>query len=393
MNTTGSGFRADEASTLRAATRMADVRPIWHATGRADALLGLGRRQLLHAGPPVRTPSALTQPLLNAACAALLFEGEAADPAEARRLIVSGEVRLRPAQDLDVVTPLAAVVSPSMWLHAVADVEDASLVAYSPLNEGAGPAQRFGCLNAEVVERLAFVHRVIGPAIAAAKFAAVDLLELALQGLNRGDELHARVGVGSMLLAERLRGHGYSSEVTDFLAGNTHGFLNPWMAACRCMMAAAGRRQEGQLLIAAGGNGMDFGIQLASAPGQWLSAPAEVPEGPPMSPELASRPRLAAIGDSAVIDAVGFGALALDAAPEHAAILDPALVEAMNRVSETLLSVTHPVLNRPVGVNAARVTASTLPGVCLAALDAQGERGLIGLGLARHPSALYANAG
>lgn len=378
--------------TQYAASLMAKVQPQWRRIVRAGDALGLAPDVLLHAGPPLKPRHAICQPLLNAACAALIFEGRADHPAQARELIQSGVVKLEPAQDRGLVTPLAAVVSTSMWLHEVVDAADDALIAYAPLNEGGGPALRFGLLNADVIERLHFVHGTLAPALDRGLREPIDLLEIAASGLAQGDELHGRTGVGSKLLAERLAGFGVDTQVHTFFASNPHGFLNPWMAACACMMGAARRYGRGRVLIAAGGNGEAFGMQLSDAPGLWISARAEVPAGPALSAELAVHTRLLAIGDSAVIDALGFGALALDVSPAHAQRMGGDWAHTMATVSSSLLLAAHPTLLRRIGLDASRVRTGTVPGVCLAALDAAGEHGVIGVGIALHPIELYVPA-
>lgn len=374
--------------TGRAAQCMASAVPAWRDVVRAEEALGLTQYELLHAGPPLASPQDHCAPILNAACAALLFEGLARSAEQARQMILAGEVTLTPAQDRGVVTPLAAVVSSSMWLHRVIDVDHPSTVAYAPLNEGGGPAQRFGVLTPTVIERLAWVHKTLGPALHALGTLDIGLCDLAHRSLAMGDELHARVGVGSALMAEQLSARGLAGDAQAFLDSNTQSFLNPWMAACKAMMIAAAKTRGGDLLVAAGGNGVTFGIQRCVSYGHWVSQPAETPQGPALSTETATIPRLPAIGDSAVIDAVGLGALALDAAPEQAALLDKERVARM-RAAEALLVVYHPGLERLIGLDAARVTRQLCPGVCLAALDRTGQYGLVARGLAYHPLALY----
>lgn len=378
--------------TLTAAERVAGVRPEWRNTVPAGPTLGLREGELLHAGPPIETPEDLCLPLRHAVCAALVFEGLAGNLEAADALLAAGKVRLRPAQDLGVATPLVAVVSSSMWLHAVVDAGQPGRVAYAPLNEGPGPALRFGLATPEVVARLRWVHGTLAPALADLP-EAIELLPLAAEALAQGDELHARVGIASGLLADRLHPDRLDEASASFLRGHTHLFLNAWMAACLCMLSAARDYGKGDLVIAAGGNGRTFGIQRSGAPGEWIAAPASPPLGPTLPDMPPTLERLPAIGDSALIDALGLGAMALDAAPAHAANFDPARVAALAETANAVLLARHPVLGRKVGLDAARVTPTHLPGVCLAALDTQGVRGLVGFGIAAHPAALYGMAG
>ncbi|MCA3140546.1 MAG: DUF1116 domain-containing protein, partial [Rhodocyclaceae bacterium] len=106
---------------------------------RRQALPALDDAVLLHAGPAF--DGALPAPVRNAAIQALRFERLAADDAEAVRLLASGRVRLQPAQDHGVATPLAQVVSASMPLARAGSARRTFL---APLVEGTPPALRFG---------------------------------------------------------------------------------------------------------------------------------------------------------------------------------------------------------------------------------------------------------
>ena len=72
---------------------------------RREALPALDDAVLLHAGPAFE--GALPAPVRNAAIQALRFERLAADDAEGASLLAAGRVRLQPAQDHGVATPLA----------------------------------------------------------------------------------------------------------------------------------------------------------------------------------------------------------------------------------------------------------------------------------------------
>ena len=105
-----------------------------------------------------------------------------------------------------------------------------------------------------------------------------------------------------------------------------------------------------------GGNGEAFGLSLAGRPAAWITAAAAAPRGaylPGVDP--AAKP-LGAIGDSAVIDALGFGGQALHASPEVRAALQPFLPSGTGTAS--LLAAAHPAFTQTgirVGLDAARV--------------------------------------
>jgi hypothetical protein len=362
-------------ATADSVRRVAAADPHWIGLARLGTLINLAPTTLLHAGPPYREPAEIPAPVRNAAAAALVFEGVAGTRDEALRMIANGMVALKPAQDQGVATPLAAVASRSMWAAIVED-KTTGTRRYSQLNEGNGlDAQRFGTDSAGVADRLRAIHGQAGRALTALFGAPIPLLPIALAGLAGGDELHGRVGIGSARLkeigSERL---GAKHPAMLYLNGTPLVFLNVWMAAVAVMLAAGEGIEGSALVTGAGGNGVEFGIRLAGAPSEWRSGPAAPPGGL----------GLPAIGDSALIDALGLGALALDAAPQLAADLG---------VSPVTLPLAgfHPGLSRAIGLDARQIaTSGSLPPVCLAALDPEGQRGMIGRGLSYHPAACYA---
>ena len=101
--------------------RATAVVPEWVDLKRASDAVALPRDVLLHAGPAFGSADAITAPILNSACVAAVVEGCCDNLDAARDAIRSGELQLAAAQDYNVVTPLAAVVSASMWLHEVVD--------------------------------------------------------------------------------------------------------------------------------------------------------------------------------------------------------------------------------------------------------------------------------
>lgn len=134
--------------TLHPADRLAFDRamvsqPVWNQfTTGAD--LGIAKNVLLHAGPAFLQVQDITVPILNSASIAAVYEGLAPDFDTAVAMIAAGEIRLEPAQNHDVVTPLAAVVSASMPLHVIYDAWKGAARAYAPINGGARPSLRLG---------------------------------------------------------------------------------------------------------------------------------------------------------------------------------------------------------------------------------------------------------
>ncbi len=350
-----------------AGARWVDLRP------RSEVLPGLSPLTLLHAGPPFRTvpPPAV----LQAAIQALLFEDLAADAEAARDALLAGSVRLEPAQDHGVVTPLAQVVSASMLLSGVAI---GATLRHAPLLEGPPPALRFGSPDPVARLRLRQLQESLGERLAGQLRAApLDLAAVIGAGLRGGDECHARTAAAAVALNAALG--AFDARAAAALAGNPAFVLSLVMAAASAALAhhAAG-------VAAIGGNGLDFGLRRRGE-SRWRQLPARPPVGSRIAGEELTVP-LGAIGDSAVIDCCGLGGQALAIAPQLAAEWRDFLpADALSRRS--LITAADSGI-----VDAAAVVAlGRGPLVNLAILDAAGAAGLIGRGIYEAPPALFAD--
>lgn len=347
----------------------------WRGVMRRDAVLPtLAPTVLLHAGPPI--VGAVPAPIRHAAIQALLFEGIAIDSDEAARMLMHGEVRLTPAQDHGVATPLAQVVSASMPMAVVGD--DAA-VAYAPLIEGPPPALRFGTLDPVAQARLTAVSALglerLDPLL---RVHPVSMLPVIAHALGDGDECHGRTVAANAALVASLP--MMSPEDQAAIQGNA-GFVLPILMATACWHL---RRQRGGI-AAVGGNGAAFGLRMHGAQ-TWLTVPARPPMGPRFPGKEANR-ALGAIGDSAVIDICGLGGQALTQAPQ--------LVGEWQRWLPDDWSARRTGLVDPVSgiVDVARVRqAGRAPLVNLAILDEAGEAGLVGRGFYEPPPELFGNA-
>ena len=383
------------AADLSAAASIFQVEPAWHGLQTAGAALGLSERTLLHAGPPVGAPANLCAPVLNAAVMAVLFEGWAATPEGAERLVLSGAVRLEPAQDRHAVVPLADVLSPSMLLQSVGG-RDGAYAVHTPLNAGNGPAMRVGQRGDDVLAHLRWLNGEFAAVLTRALRQPLSLLDIADAAVAGGDDLHGRTPVATRALADRLGpalgGDAAAQRSRRFLAQSPGFFLNLWMAASRCMLRAAEGHVGSSIVTAIGGNGSTFGIQVAGLPGKWFVAPAHAPAMPHATPDMVAR-GLGAIGDSAVVDAFGLGAMALDLAPETARALAPVIRPGARGLAQRLLIADHPAFRqvRLPAVLSARAVVARRESIMisLGVLDNTGVRGRLAGGLYEPPLAVF----
>jgi hypothetical protein len=167
------------------------------------------------------------------------------------------------------------------------------------------------------------------------------------------------------------------------------------MAATKCMLKAAEGVAGSSLITAAGGNGAAVGIQLAGMQGRWFTAKAEPPNGALLSGFGPER-RLGAIGDSAIVDVAGLGAMAMSYAPEQKKALGTFMPENGFDLPRLLLQAEHPGFGEfglRLGVTARAVFAhGAAPVTSLGILDIKGEAGRLGGGLYQAPVALFREA-
>lgn len=354
---------AGAAAAPFAGARWLDVVP------RSECLPDLDARVLLHAGPPLRGAAPI--PMRQAAIQAILFEDLAPDAAVAQALLASGTVKLEPAQDHGVVTPLAQVVSHSM---PMAVVGDSRYQGFAPLSEGPAPALRFGAADPGCLARLRETSHAAGALAQAVRLAPIDLGMVIKQALELGDECHSRTAEANRLLLAQLP--TLPDTVRARISANA-GFVLP------ILMGAAAWSLEvlGGRVVAAGGNGVEFGVRLRGDTA-WRNVAAEPPRGTSFPGPAAVT--LGAIGDSAVLDFCGLGGQAIRFAPalaeEWQSLLPGGIVDRFSAILDEKTGAVSPEQVSRTG---------QAPVIHLAMLDRSGHRGLIGRGFYIPPVDLF----
>ncbi len=379
--------------------KIAAADPVWSGFSTAADACGVADNVLLHAGPGFTSPRHVTVPILNSACVAAVWEGLAADFDEAEAMITAGELLLKPAQDHGVVTPLAAVVSASMPLHAVEDPAAPGVRTFSPINGGSRPAMRLGQRTQAVLEHIRWLNTHFRDVLENGLGDGVPLVPLAVAGLRNGDDCHGRTPVSTSALVEELKSRtkgGISDgDVLEFMETSPSLFLNLWMAATKYMMKQAGSVAGSTVVTAAGGNGRDVGVQIAGLPGEWFTVPASPPRGR-FDVDLPENRALGAIGDSAVVDVFGLGAMAIERSPAQMEYLQPFLPDDASERISRLAGGPHPAfadLDIKLGCTArAAVAYEAGPLVSLGILDREGIAGRLGGGVYDMPVEPLADA-
>ena len=400
----------DDANAT-AVERMIEARPVLIGLGKAlDLIPGMDEDLLLHAGPPIAWEQA-SGPLKGALIGALIFEGQAGDAEEARRLIVSGKARLSPCHHHNAVGPMAGVISPSMAVYVVENRTHGNR-AYSNLNEGYGKVLRYGAYSEDVQARLRWMHDVLAPTLATAIEASggLDIRALLAEALHMGDEGHNRNKAGSLLYTKILAPHiataapdpATAAAAIQALGDNALSVLNPVMAACKAMADAAHDVQGSTIVTTMARNGTEFGIRVSGLGGRWFTAPCPQPVGL-YFPGFSAQDGNPDIGDSTITETAGLGAFAMAAAPAIVAFVSGTPQDALNATLEMYeitaaehRSFTVPQLDfrgTPVGIDLRAVVETGItPRVNTGIAHKEAGVGQIGAGLVRPPLSLFTEA-
>lgn len=390
---------------LASQPQVVDVQP-------AAQALGLTGRTILHAGPPIAWER-MCGPQKRAVLGAIRFEGWAEDNTAAKKLVENGQVSLSPNHRYQAVGPMTGIISPSMPVLVVRN-EAFDTYGFSTFNEGRGNTLWFGLCDEATLERLTWIRDTLAPAVGAAlrQGGPLNVFDIVAQGLQMGDECHARSAACTSLLVKTLLPPmleaGVSGEtaagIVRFMANNNHFFLNFTMAAVKATMDAAHGIPYSTLVTAMARNGVDFALRVGGLGDEWLVAPVAPMDEAVYYTGYSVADAAGDIGDSAIIETCGLGGMAIAGAPTIAAFVGGSLAAETAAVEELglITLATHrkfslpPMngVNTPLGIDVRRVVETRIvPFITTGVLhETSPTVGQIGTGVARAPLAVFEKA-
>jgi Protein of unknown function (DUF1116) len=383
--------------------------PMLVGVDRAGAAIdGFGERDILHCGPSIAWHD-MPDPLQRSIRAAIVAEGWAEDVGAAGRLVESGEVSLKPANEHRTVVPMATSIGPSAPVYVVHN-EQGGITAYSSINQGSGAAPWFGVDSEAAIDRLRFVRDKLGPVLAEAiaDYGPIDVFALAAQGVPMGDDVHMRVQATTNLFLRDLlpylvrSTHQAAPEVATFLSANHLMFLNVAMAAAKSLVAWAQDVPESSIVTTMSRNGATYGVRLAGG-GDWFLAPSPPIQDALYYPGFGPETSAPDIGDSAVLELVGLGGPAAANSPAVAGFLGGrmshaiAATRSMQRIcASESPRFRLPILDNigtPVGVDVRKVVELGItPAVNTGIIHASAGTGQVGAGVAWAPVECFVDA-
>jgi hypothetical protein len=320
---------------IAARPRLVDVRPA------IQVIPGMHKHLLLHAGPPI-TWERMSGPLRGAIIGALLYEGLAPDIAAAEQLAASSDIAFEPCHHHNAVGPMAGLISASMPVLVIEEPVNGHQT-FSTLNEGLGKVLRYGANSPDVLAKLRWLEKVLGPAMARAVRATggLEVKPMTAQALQMGDELHNRNKAATSLFFREIAPYvvetGSSTEETAsvlrYIHGNDFFYLNLSMAACKAVTLAGHGIAFSSVVTTMARNGTDFGIRVSGLGDRWYVGPSQMVKGLYFSgyTEEDANPD---IGDSTISETAGIGAFAMATAPAIVQFIGGAVADALQYTLE-----------------------------------------------------------
>ena len=342
---------------------------------------------------------------------AVLYEGWASTPEQAKKMLEAGEIPFAQCHDYGAVGPMTGIISASMPVLVVKNQARGNM-AYTNFNEGIGKCLRFGANGPEVIARLKWFETALAPALRGAVQAlgGIDLKAIQSQALLMGDEVHSRNAAATALFFMQLAvGMAKSDvdrtlmhQVLKFVADSSQFFLNFSMASAKAIMDSAHGIEHSSIVTATARNGTTTAIRVSGLGKEWFQAPSSMPVGL-FFPGFKQEDACPDIGDSAITETAGFGGFSFAASPALTLLAGGTVAQSLE-YSKLMYHITVgrnpaaslPALDfaaAPVGIDIRKVVDTGIqPVVTTGIAHKDAGVGQIGAGVVRPPMTIFVAA-
>lgn len=328
-----------ETANQKAVEIFTKARPVWTKVVPAiDVIPGMTKNKILVAGPQIAVEE-ITIPVRTAVCGAAVHEGLAKTTEEAWEKVQSGEILVDSAQNYNCGCSASMATSASMPVIVCEDPVYGG-VGYAPLHPGnQARVLRWGYYDEKIEAHLQWFRDYYGPAFheAVTNAGGIDVVNVLARTAGMGDENHNRLFASSMFLNLELIPYltqittPRKDEVIRELAVNDRFFLHVLMAAVESITASVKQVPYATVMVGMGGNGVEFGIQVAATQNRWYTAKAPLILGSLLNPTYTTDDMLGYLGDSCVTEIYGLGGMAAIAAPAYVRMTGGTLKDAKER--------------------------------------------------------------
>lgn len=317
-------------------------RPVWVDVRPAiEVIPGMTPTTILMPGPSIETDR-ITPPLRTSICGAAMHEGLAKSREEAWAMVERGEITVASSQTYNTGNAACMVTSASMPVIVVEERVYGGR-GYAPLHPGGNPkCLRWGLYDEEVEQDLSWFRDVYGPALGAAVRAAggIDVITILSKTAGMGDENHNRQPAASMCLALQLIPWLLETEspekngIIRHFAANDRFFLHVMMAGVESLTEKCKEVEFSTVMVGMGGNGVEFGIQLAGTGNRWYTTAAPKIKGTFLKPSYTENDLIGYLGDSCVTEVYGLGGMSAIAGPAYMRLTGSNYGEAKSRTEK-----------------------------------------------------------
>ena len=261
--------------------------PYWIDIQKAGEFLGLADKTILHAGPPIeyeRMCLGHKRSMVNAC----FFEGWAKTEAEAVRMLESGEVKVEAAFDYATNGSGYGIITANVPLLIIEDRETGGVAGIFP-SEGrfGGGFCGWGMYSREIADNLRWLgDTLFPPLVNVLKDAGgFPMKHLFHEAIRMGDELHSSQKAIDPLFTRAIIPYVLKcpnrDDLLEYFATTDRFTHNFGQGASRALLLGLEKQGVRDLMTAAGGNGVDYGIKVD---GVWKVAPSPMIEGPYVTP-------------------------------------------------------------------------------------------------------------
>lgn len=331
-----------DAANAKVLDIMTKGRPVWVDVRPAiDVIPGMTATTILIPGPTIEAAN-LTPPLRTSVCGAAMHEGLAKTKEEAWTMVECGEIIIASSQTYNTGNAACMVTSASMPVLVVTDTTSGG-IGFAPIHPGTNSkCLRWGLYDEEVETDLRWFRDIYGSALGKAVRASggIDLITILSKTAGMGDENHNRQPASSMSLALQLIPWLLDIEteeknaVIKHFAANDRFFLHVMMAGIEAILSSCKGIALSTVMVGMGGNGVEFGVQLAGTGNRWYTTPAPKIKGTFLNPSYTQADLVGYLGDSCVTEVWGLGGMSAIAGPAYMRLTGSNYAEAVSRTEK-----------------------------------------------------------
>ena len=396
------------AMNLKCAEFVTESDPRFVGVYRAeDVLENYTPDTILHSGPPIEYEDMCALHQMGMRNGAIL-EGFAKDEKEADALLRSGKIKVDSAMNYNTVGSGVGIITRSVPLLVVEDFRTGRRAGVFPA-EGkfGGGFCGWGVYSEEIRDNLFYMRDTLFSDLTRVLEAegGFPLMDIIRDGILMGDENHSSQRAVDALFIRRILPLALkcknANELLAYFASTNRFFHNFGQAASRAALLGCEGTPFASMVTAAGGNGVTYGIKIASLGNKWFTAPSPMIRGKYMVEGAREENQLPWIGDSSIVECAGLGGIISAASPEVASWRGDTLEDAI-RTTRDMEKIcirlnTHiriPALNfdhSPVGIDPFKVIKNDILPVIDGGMIGK-DGGWMGAGCARIPMECFTKA-